>query len=91
MTDRRSMRKHYAQGVIVELQSLGYTEQDAKRVFLRHYRWIKRGYGLNMNVNDFAIIIDEIERTMNRKYDPDDPVHIYVGHIRDRVRKADKR
>ncbi|MDQ0194916.1 hypothetical protein J2T20_003287 [Paenibacillus wynnii] len=65
--------KLYAVGVINELKRLGYTEIDAKRVFLQHYRGLNRNYGLNMNVHDFANVIDEIERL------------IYVGHIRDQL------
>ncbi|MCP1312415.1 hypothetical protein [Paenibacillus tyrfis] len=81
------MRKHYALGVIGELQRLGYSEEDAKIVFLRYYRGMKRSYGLNMNVNDFAKAIDEINRAVNRKNDPQDQDLIYIGQIRERLRK----
>ncbi|GMX66636.1 hypothetical protein Elgi_59080 [Paenibacillus elgii] len=87
MKDRRMMRKHYALGVISELQRLGYSEEDAKSVFMRYYRGIKRSFGLDMNVNDFAKMIDEFHQAVNRKYDPNNPDHIYIGHIRDRFRK----
>ncbi|NEN84716.1 hypothetical protein [Paenibacillus elgii] len=90
MTDRQMMRKHYALGVIGELKRLGYSEEDAKRFFLRHYRDMKRSYGLNMNVHDFAKEIDELERAVYRKYNPDDPDRIYVGHIQNRLKKPTK-
>jgi len=47
MDDLRLKGKLYAVGVINELKQLGYTEIDAKRVFLQHYRGLKRNYGLN--------------------------------------------
>ncbi|MNC62025.1 hypothetical protein D3C75_1120050 [compost metagenome] len=37
-----------------------------------------------MNVFDIAKVIDEIERAANRKFDPNDPNLIYVGHLLDR-------
>lgn len=79
MGDLRLKGKLYAVGVINELKQLGYTEIDAKRVFLQHYRGLKRNYGLNMNVHDFASVIDEIERSINRKYEPNSNF-ISVGH-----------
>ena len=87
MTSRRTMRKHYAQGVICELERLGYGSEEAKEIFLSHYREIKRSFGLNMNVHDFAKTIDEIHQAAIRKYDQNNPNHIYVGHLRDRLRK----
>lgn len=88
MTDRRTMRKNYALGVIVELKYFGYSEVDAKTVFMRHYRGMRRSYGHNLNIHDFAKMIDEIERALNRKYNPNDPNQIYIGHIRDRMIKT---
>lgn len=87
MTSWRTMRKHYAQGVICELERLGYASGEAKKVFLRHYREMRRSFGLNMNVHDFAKTVDEIHQTTIRKYDPNNPNHIYIGHHRDHLRK----
>ncbi|RRJ54929.1 hypothetical protein EHV15_35755 [Paenibacillus oralis] len=86
MTSRRTMHKHYAQGVIGELQQLGYPADQAKDVFFRHYRDMKRTFGLEPNVTDFAKMIDEFERAMKRPYNPNDPNQIYVGHIREQAR-----
>ncbi|WP_040949383.1 hypothetical protein [Gorillibacterium massiliense] len=92
MTDLRLMRKHYAVGVIDQLQNLGYSEEEAKIIFLRHYRNLKRSFGLNMNVHDFAKTIDELERAINRKDQQlDDPTHVYVVNTRDQLKKNDKR
>jgi|GEM_PF-1365277 hypothetical protein len=90
MTDRRTMRRNYVMGVIVELQRFGYSEKDAKAVFIRHYRGLKRSYDHYLNIHDFAMLIDEIERALNRKYNPNDPNQIYVGHIRDLMIKANQ-
>lgn len=90
-TSRRTMHlihKHYAEGVISELQHLGYSDGLAKEVFLRHYRDMRRTFGLESNVSDFAKMIDEFERARNRQYNPNDPNQIFVGHLRDRERMS---
>ncbi|WDH83296.1 hypothetical protein [Paenibacillus urinalis] len=87
MTTRRMMHKYYAQGVISELQQLGYPCEQAKSVFFRHYKDMKRLFGLEQNVSDFAKMVDEFERALNRKYNPNDPNSIFVGHLRDRAKK----
>ncbi|WDH82422.1 hypothetical protein PUW24_06015 [Paenibacillus urinalis] len=87
MTSRRVMNKHYAGAVINELQKIGYPGDEAKEVFFRHYRDMKRLFGLEPNVSDFATLVDEFERSMKRKYNPQDPNQIYVGHLRDRAKK----
>lgn len=87
MGSRRMMNKHYAQGVILVLQQLGYPSELAKEVFFRHYRDMKRTFGLEPNVSDFAQLIDEFEQAMKRKYNDNDPNQIYVGNLRDRVKK----
>ncbi|WP_379346672.1 hypothetical protein [Paenibacillus sp. GCM10027629] len=84
------MRKHYAQGVIIELQRIGYSCEEAKAAFFRHDRGMKRLFGLEPNVRDFAMLIDEFEHAMKRKFDPNNPDHIYVGHIRDRIKKTER-
>ncbi|MGG1599136.1 hypothetical protein [Paenibacillus naphthalenovorans] len=87
MTSRRMMVKHYAQAVILELQQLGYPCELARDVFFRHYKDMRRLFGLEQNVSEFAKMIDEFEQSMNRKYNPNDPNQIFVGHLRHRVRK----
>jgi len=84
MTSRRTMNKHYAQGVIAELQHLGYPAEKAKEVFFRHYRDMKRTFGLEPNVGEFAKMVDDFERAMQRKTNPNDPNRIFVGHLHDR-------
>lgn len=91
VTSRRVMYKHYAAAVIAELQKMGYPADEAKKVFFRHYRDMKRLFGLEANPNDFAAMIDEFERSSRQKYDPNNPNHIYVGHLRERVKKANKK
>jgi hypothetical protein len=81
------MNIHYAQGVILELQQLGYLDELANDVFFRHYRDMKRTFGLEPNVSEFAKMIDEFEQAMKRKYNPNDPNQIFVGHLNDRVKK----
>lgn len=87
MKSRREMNRQYAQAVICELQQIGYSGEKATDVFFRHYRDMKRAFGLEPNVQDFAMLIDEFERAMNRKYDPNDPNSIYVGHLRERLKR----
>ncbi|MCZ8514975.1 hypothetical protein O9H85_21635 [Paenibacillus filicis] len=88
MTSRRTMYKHYAQGVIAELKQMGYFNGRAKEVFLRHYKDMKRTFGLEPNVGEFAKLVDEFERAMNRENNPNDPNQIFVGHLRDRTKKT---
>lgn len=87
MKSERMIVKHYAQGVITELHQLGYPCQLAKDVFFRHYKDMKRTFGLEPNVSEFTKLIDEFERAMKRKYNPNYPNQIFVGHLRDRARK----
>lgn len=46
MTSRRTMYKHYAQGVIAEMLQMGYFNGRAKEVFLGHYKYMKRIFEL---------------------------------------------
>jgi hypothetical protein len=46
---------------------------------------MKRLFGLGANASDFAAMIDEFEKSAREKYDPNNPNHIYVGHLRERV------
>jgi len=87
---KRMMRKQYADAVIQELQKKGYPCNEAKKVFLRHYRDMKREFGLEANPDEFAALIDEFERSSREKYDPNNPHHIYVGHLREKVKPHNK-
>lgn len=42
---------------------------------------MKRTFGLEPNVSEFAKLIDEFEKAMKRKYNPNDPNQIFVGHL----------
>ncbi|WP_181410226.1 hypothetical protein [Paenibacillus sp. tmac-D7] len=81
-SSRQTMIKLYAQAVISELQQLGYPNGQAKEVFFRHYRDMKRLFGLEQNVCDFAKMMDEFERAMQKKHDLSDPNSIAVGHLK---------
>ncbi|WP_139816715.1 MULTISPECIES: hypothetical protein [Paenibacillus] len=80
-SSRQTMIRLYAQAVISELQQLGYPNDQANAVFFRHYRDMKRLFGLEQNVCDFAKMIVEFERAMQKKHDPSDPNSIAVGHL----------
>jgi hypothetical protein len=90
-TSRREMYKHYAAAVIAELKKMGYPGDEAKKVFFRHYRNMKREFGLEANPDEFAALIDEFERSSREKYDPNNPNHIYVGHLRERVKNLKRK
>jgi hypothetical protein len=88
---RRMMNKHYAEAVIAELQKIGYLGENARKVFFRHYRDMKREFGLEANPDEFAALIDEFERSSREKYDPNNPNHIYVGHLRERIKNLKRK
>ncbi|MCU6792601.1 hypothetical protein OB236_10755, partial [Paenibacillus sp. WQ 127069] len=71
LISRRMMKKHYAQGVISELQQLGYPCEQAKAAFFRHYRDMKRTFGLEPNVSEFAKLIDEFEKAIEAQIRPE--------------------
>jgi hypothetical protein len=82
------MYKDYAQADIAELQQMGYFNGRSKEVFLCHYKYMKRIVELEPNVSEFAKLVDEFERALNREYNPNDPNEIFVGHLRDRIKKT---
>jgi hypothetical protein len=43
--------------------------------------------GFEPNAEDFAREIIDIEKSLNRKFDPADPNQIYIGHLRNRIRR----
>lgn len=85
-TTRHMMSRPYIQSVIQELQRIGYPDDSAKEVLVKHYKGVKRTWGFDPNPKDFAKIIDEINRAVIRKYDPTNPDHIYIGDVRDRLK-----
>lgn len=91
MADMKPRSKCYAIGVINELRQLGYSEMSAKKVLLRHYKGLKRSYSFNLNVYNFAKVIDEIERSINRNLKSDNPNQIYIGHLREQLKMAKKK
>lgn len=48
---------------------------------------MKRAFGLEPNVSDFAKLIDEFEEGMKRSYDPNEPNRIFIGHLNKQKRK----
>ena len=80
------MDETYIRAVIRELQKVGYSEDKAKETLVRHYRVTKRTIGFGQNADVFAREIDEIHNSLQRKYDPNDPNQVYVGHLRERLR-----
>jgi len=51
---------------------------------------MKREFGLEADPDEFAALIDEFERSSREKYDPNNPNHIYVGHLREKVKSYKK-
>ncbi|MDG0809690.1 hypothetical protein [Cohnella rhizosphaerae] len=90
MTGNHMMNKPYIRAVINELEGLGFAGDQAKEVLLKHYRVVRRTAGFEPNAADFAREIVDIEKAINRKYDPTDPSQVYIGHLRDRLKAAKK-
>jgi hypothetical protein len=84
------MDKPYIQSVLRELQNMGYQGDEAKEVLISHYKGVRRTWGFNPSAKDFAKVIDEIQQAVIRKYDPNNPEHIYIGHLRDKVKARKK-
>lgn len=60
-------RKYYVNGVLEELQKLGYLLEDAKKVFFRHYRTMAKSFGFELNVDEYAKLIHEFEKSKKEK------------------------
>jgi hypothetical protein len=86
MTGNHMMNKPYIRAVMNELQELGYAGDKAKEVLLKHYWVLRRTWGFEPNAEDFAREIIDIEKALNRKYDPSDPNQIFIGHLRNRLK-----
>ncbi|MFC0212439.1 hypothetical protein ACFFK0_08185 [Paenibacillus chartarius] len=90
MKDEKSKKqiyKQYFMGVIEELKRMGYSEADAEMIFNRYSDDIIDIWGFYLNTYDFAKEIDELHRAVQREFDPNNPDHIYIGHLRERIRK----
>ncbi|MEK5057677.1 hypothetical protein BK126_05265 [Paenibacillus sp. FSL H7-0326] len=87
MNKMHMLDKPYIRSVIQELENLGYTGEDAKEMLVRYYRVMRWTVGFEPNAEDFAREIVEIQKAVNRKYDPTDPNQIYVGHLRGKLIK----
>lgn len=79
--------KVYIQAVLSELDKLGYEGDGAKIVLLCHYRVIKRMWGYEPNAINFALEVDELEKRLAVNLDPTNPNHIYIGHLRAKLKK----
>jgi len=78
--------KPYIQKVLNELERLGYKEP--KLILLRYYRSMRRTLGFYLNANDFAQEIDDIHKSVsNQRRLNDDSKSIYIGHIRNKMKK----
>lgn len=80
----------YIKAVLRSLMLIGYDELSAKEVLLRYYRGVKREWGFGPNAHDFAREIHDIAVAVNRKFNPDDPDRIYIGHLKERIKKRSK-
>jgi hypothetical protein len=89
VTRNHMMNRPYIRAVMNELQGLGYAGDKAKEVLVKHYRVVRRTWGFEPNAEDFAREIVDIEKAVNRKYNPTDPNQVYIGHLRNRL-KANK-
>jgi hypothetical protein len=77
--------KAYIKKTLNELQILGYDEP--KKILLKFYRPVKRMVGYYLNPDEFAREIHMLNQAVTRIYDPNDPDQIYVGHLRQLLRK----
>lgn len=88
--ERQMFEIPYIKTVLRSLKMYGYDELAAKEVLLRYYRGVKRAWGFGPNAHDFAREIHEIAVAVNRKFNPDDPDQIYIGHLKERIKKRSK-
>ncbi|MEV5027402.1 hypothetical protein [Paenibacillus sp. LPE1-1-1.1] len=77
--------KPYIRKVLQELNTMGYESEMAKKVLVRFYKNARRLWGFRLQPREFACEIDEVYKAVTRKFDPNDPDHIYVGHLRGQV------
>lgn len=88
MSNGPLISKRYALGVINEIKQLGYSETNAKNTFLKHYLGVRRYYGVNLNVRDFANRVIEKDHILKSRNTFSEKDLIYVGkHTRNPLRK----
>jgi hypothetical protein len=80
--------KPYIRAVLEELKSFGCNNEDAKIITLRHYRVMKRTLGFYLNAGDFAKELYRLEIASRVKYDKNNPDHIPLEPIRERLRQT---
>lgn len=85
------MDRPYIKDVINELQTMGYDEHNAKEVLTKFYKPLKRRVGFDPNAKDFAVEINSIAKAVSRVHNPDDPDQIFIGDLRDRINKNNKK
>ncbi|MEK5183168.1 hypothetical protein [Paenibacillus sp. FSL P4-0288] len=90
-TYKHMMDRPYIKDVIIELQGMGYDEDKAKQVLTKFYRPLKRSVGFEPNARDFAKELTSIDEAVNRKHNPEDPNQIYIGDLKDRIRKNNEK
>ncbi|QWU15621.1 hypothetical protein SAMN04487895_12845 [Paenibacillus sophorae] len=79
-------RKRYIIAVIKELERLGYSNDEARKITIRYYRIMARTSGFYYNVYDFAKEIIELEKSKKLIYDPLNPNHINLEPVRQRIK-----
>lgn len=51
---------------------------------------MKRSFGFYLNAHDFAREIDLVNKAVLKVYNPDDPDQIFIGHLKERLKRKDK-
>jgi len=87
-TRRKGFERPYIRAVLEELKAFGYNNEDAKIITLRYYRVMKRTLGFYLNVDDFAKELYRLEIASRVKYDKNNPDHIPLEPIRERIRQT---
>lgn len=83
--------KAYIKDVLRELEELGYKGDSAKETLLRNYRVMKRSLGFGPNAMNFAREIDELQKRREVKYDSSNPDHIYIGHLKEKIKRIKRK
>jgi hypothetical protein len=81
------MDKPYILAVVKVLQNHGYHGDQAMEILIKYYRIMRRTLGFVLNPEDFAREIVDIDKNVKRKYDPNDPNQVYIGHLSSRLKK----
>ncbi|AIQ35987.1 hypothetical protein R50345_15990 [Paenibacillus sp. FSL R5-0345] len=81
------MESPYIKDLIRELEKLGFSEDEAKKILVRFYKTLKRTWGLNPNAYDFAKKIATLNEATKRTIDLSDPNQIFIGHLKNKIKK----